>query len=92
MNLRWVDAVLIFLSAALAVLFRHLVPGADRQDHGIASLIAALVAFALSIALVVDANSVLPPKDQDTAMKNQPSRLSAASCQRHGARRLPESR
>jgi len=53
MNLRWVHAVLIFLSAALAVLFGVWCLGVYRQEHGLASLIAAVVAFALSVALVV---------------------------------------
>ena len=52
MNLRSVHAVLIFLSAALALLFGIWCLGEYRREHGLASLIAAVVAFALSVALV----------------------------------------
>jgi hypothetical protein len=48
MNLRWVHAVLILLSAALAVLFGVWCLGQYRRDDGVASLIAAVVAFAAS--------------------------------------------
>ena len=53
MNLRWVHAVLILLSAALAVLFGVWCLGLYRREDGIASLLAAVAAFALSIGLVV---------------------------------------
>ena len=52
MNLRWVHAMLILLSAALAVLFGVWCLDLYRRDHGIASLIAAMVAFAVSLGLV----------------------------------------
>ena len=44
MNLRWVHAVLIFLSAALAVLFGIWCLGQYSNEHSIASLFAGLVA------------------------------------------------
>jgi hypothetical protein len=53
MNLRWVHAVLILLSAALAVLFGVWCLGVYGRGDGVASLIAAIAAFALSIGLVV---------------------------------------
>ncbi len=49
MNLRWVHAVLILLSAALAVLFGVWC----LARYGRASLLAAVAAFAVSIGLVV---------------------------------------
>jgi hypothetical protein len=52
MNLRWVHAVLILLSAALAVLFGVWNLGQYRQDAGVGSLLAAVVAFAVSLGLV----------------------------------------
>ena len=53
MNLRWVHALLILLSAALAVLFGVWCLGLhDRQD-GVASLLSAVAAFAVSFGLVV---------------------------------------
>jgi len=53
MNLRWVHAVLILLSAALAVLFGVWCLGVYAREHGVASLLAAFAAFAMSIGLVV---------------------------------------
>ncbi len=50
MNLRWFHALLILLSAALAVLFGVWCLG--RQD-GVASLLVAFAAFAVSVGLVV---------------------------------------
>jgi hypothetical protein len=53
MNLRWVHAMLILLSAALAVLFGvWCLAQYERQDT-VASLFAAGAAFAVSIGLVV---------------------------------------
>jgi hypothetical protein len=53
MNLRWVHAVLILLSAALAVVFGVWCLGVYGREDGVGSLIAAVAAFALSIGLVV---------------------------------------
>jgi hypothetical protein len=53
MNLRWVHAVLILLSAALAVVFGVWCLGLYERGNGIGSLIAAVAAFALSIGLIV---------------------------------------
>ena len=53
MNLRWVHAVLILLSAVLAVLFGVWCLGVWQQGNGSGSLLAAIAAFALSIGLVV---------------------------------------
>jgi len=50
MNLRFVHAFLILLSAALAVLFWFL--GVYGRDDGTGSLVAAIAAFALSFGLV----------------------------------------
>jgi hypothetical protein len=52
MNLRWVHAVLILLSAALAVLFGIWCLATFAREHGVSSLIAAVAAFAVSIGLV----------------------------------------
>ena len=52
MNLRWVHAVLIMLSAALAVLFGVWCLGQYRLDNGNGSLLAAVTAFAVSLGLV----------------------------------------
>ena len=53
MNLRWVHAKLILLSAALAVLFG--VGSLSQYSHGggTGMLIAAIVAFAASLGLVI---------------------------------------
>ena len=52
MNLRWVHAVLILLSAALAVLFGVWNLAQYRHDAGVGSLLTAVVAFAVSLGLV----------------------------------------
>jgi hypothetical protein len=53
MNLRWVHAVLIMLSAALAVLFGVWCLAQYGRGGGVASVLAAVAAFAVSIGLVV---------------------------------------
>ena len=53
MNLRLVHALLILLSAALAVLFGVWCLGVYGRDDGIASLLAAIMAFAVSFGLIV---------------------------------------
>jgi hypothetical protein len=53
MNLRWVHAVLILLSAALAVLFGLWCLDLYRRENGIATLVAAVASFAASLGLVV---------------------------------------
>jgi hypothetical protein len=53
MNLRWVHAVLILLSAALAVLFGVWCLDQYGRGQGNANLLAAIVAFAASLGLVV---------------------------------------
>jgi hypothetical protein len=53
MNLRFVHALLILLSAALAVLFGIWCLGQYGRGDGVGSLIAALTAFAVSAGLVV---------------------------------------
>ena len=53
MNLRWVHAVLILLSAALAVLFGVWCLGQYWREDGVGSLLAAVAAFAASIGRVV---------------------------------------
>jgi len=53
MSLRWVHALLILLSAALAVLFGIWCLGVYGRQDGIGSLVAAIAAFALSFGLVV---------------------------------------
>ncbi len=53
MNLRSVHALLILLSAALAVLFGVWCLGQYGREDGVASLLAAAAAFAVSIGLVV---------------------------------------
>ena len=53
MNLRWVHALLILLSAALAVLFGVWCLDLYRREPGAGSLIAAVAAFAVSAGLVV---------------------------------------
>jgi hypothetical protein len=52
MNLRLVHAVLIFLSAALAVLFGIWCLGVYGRENGTASLFAAIAAFAVSVGLI----------------------------------------
>jgi hypothetical protein len=53
MNLRWVHAVLIMFSAALAVLFGVWCLAVYGRDHSLASLIAGFASFAVSFGLVV---------------------------------------
>ncbi len=53
MNLRWVHAVLILLSAALAVVFGMWCLAQYGRDSGMVSLVAAAVAFAVSLGLVI---------------------------------------
>jgi hypothetical protein len=53
MNLRWVHAMLILLSAALAVLFGVWCLIHYGRGEGGANLIAAVGAFAVSVGLVV---------------------------------------
>ena len=52
MNLRWVHAVLILLSAILAVVFGLWCLGAYWRDDGVASLVGAFTAFAVSCGLI----------------------------------------
>ncbi len=53
MNLRWFHALLILFSAALAVLFGVWCLGQYGREHGVANLLAAVAAFAVSVGLVV---------------------------------------
>ena len=53
MNLRWFHALLILLSAILAVLFGVWCLTRYGQEHGVAGVVGAIVAFALSFGLVV---------------------------------------
>jgi hypothetical protein len=53
MNLRWVHAVLIMLSAALAVLVGFWCLALYNREHGSATLLAAVAAFAVSIGLIM---------------------------------------
>ncbi len=53
MNLRWVHALLILLSAALAVLFGVWCLSLYGREDGAARLLAAVAAFAVSVGLVV---------------------------------------
>jgi len=53
MNLRWVHALLILLSAALAVLFGLWCLALYGRTAGVASLLAAIASFAVSLGLVV---------------------------------------
>ena len=53
MNLRAVHALLILLSAALAVLFGVWCLGQYQREDGVASLLAAVAAFAVSVGLIV---------------------------------------
>ena len=53
MNLRWFHALLILLSAALAVLFGLWCLGQYERENGVGSLVAAVAAFAASFGLVV---------------------------------------
>lgn len=53
MSLRWVHAVLILLSAAVAVLFGVWSLGLYSREDGVANLVAAIAAFAVSLGLVL---------------------------------------
>lgn len=53
MNLRWFHALLILLSAVLAVLVGVWCLNLYGREDGVASLVAAVVAFAVSLGLVV---------------------------------------
>ncbi len=53
MSLRWVHALLIFLSAALAVVFGIWCLGQYGREDRIASLLAAITAFVVSLGLVL---------------------------------------
>ena len=53
MNLRWVHALLILLSAALAVIVGFWCLAQYGRHGGIASLIAGIAAFAVSLGLVI---------------------------------------
>jgi hypothetical protein len=52
MNLRYVHAVLIMLSAALAVVFGVWCLGVYRQQDGVGNLVAAVAAFIVSGGLI----------------------------------------
>ena len=53
MNLRLVHAALIFMSAALAVLFAIWCLGRYLRDREVVSLVAAIVSLAASLGLVL---------------------------------------
>jgi hypothetical protein len=53
MNLRLVHAFLIFLSAALAVLFGFWCLGLYGREHAAGSLVAGVAAFAVAFGLLV---------------------------------------
>jgi len=53
MNLRLFHALLILLSAALAVLFGFWCLGLYGREDGVASLLSAVAAFAVSFGLLV---------------------------------------
>lgn len=53
MNLRWFHALLILLSAALAVLVGVWCLNLYAREDGVVSLVAAVAAFAVSLGLVV---------------------------------------
>lgn len=52
MSLRWVHALVILFSAALAGLFGVWCLGLYRREDGVATLLAAVAAFAVSLGLV----------------------------------------
>ena len=52
MNLRWFHALLILLSAVLAVLFGVWCLGLYGREDGVGNLLAAVAAFAVSLGLV----------------------------------------
>jgi hypothetical protein len=53
MNLRLVHALLILLSAALAVLFGIWCLNQYGREQGVANLVAAIASFAVSLGLIV---------------------------------------
>ena len=53
MNLRWVHAFLIMLSAALAVLLGFWCLDLYRREHAIVNLFAGIASFAVSLGLVL---------------------------------------
>jgi hypothetical protein len=53
MNLRWVHAFLILLSAALAVVFGFWCLAQYGREDGLASLFSGIAAFVVSLGLVV---------------------------------------
>ena len=53
MNLRWFHALLILLSAALAVLFGFWCLAQYGREDGLASLLSGIASFAVSFGLVV---------------------------------------
>jgi hypothetical protein len=53
MNLRWFHALLILLSAALAVLFGFWCLDLYGRENGLTSLLAGIAAFAVSFGLVL---------------------------------------
>jgi hypothetical protein len=53
MNLRWFHAVLILLSAALAVLFGVWCVVSYGRDGGVGTLLSGIAAFVVSFGLVV---------------------------------------
>jgi hypothetical protein len=53
MNLRWFHAVLILLSAVVAVLFGVWCLGVYGRENAVGSLVAAIAAFGVSLGLVV---------------------------------------
>ena len=53
MNLRWFHALLILLSAALAVLFGVWCLSLYGREDGVANVLAAVAAFAVAFGLVV---------------------------------------
>ena len=53
MNLRWVHALLILFSAALAVVFGVWCVAQYGREDGLASLLSGIAAFAVSIGLVL---------------------------------------
>lgn len=52
MNLRWFHALLILLSAALAVLFGFWCLSQYGREDGTANLVAGIAAFAVSLGLI----------------------------------------
>ena len=53
MNLRWFHALLILLSALLAVLFGVWCLAQYQREEGTGSLVAAVASFAVSLGLIV---------------------------------------